>query len=176
MEIILLILIYVFIMIYKLKNKTKKQKNIFSIMYIHLCGVAYVTILPIDFTLDPKWLYHESISVDYGNIIPFEDLIKNRRGAKKGIILNIIMTIPFGFILSMMVGNIKFIKVMFSTFILSLSIELIQLIMTIFLLNHRSFDVTDLITNTLGGIIGFIAYKLINTKGFIDNLLEIKKS
>lgn len=69
------------------------------------------------------------------------------------------MTIPFGFLYSILKKNINLIKVIVSTFLFSLSIELTQLIMTIFLLRHRSFDVTDLITNTIGGIIGYLIYK-----------------
>lgn len=169
MEIIILILIYAFVM-YNLTQKTNKEKIIISVIYIYLCCVLYLTILPIDLTLDFKWLYHESITVDYGNIIPFEDLLKNRNGAMKEILLNIIMTVPFGFLTSIIALKPNIIKALTSTFILSLSIELIQLLMTIFLLNHRAFDVTDLITNTLGGIIGYTIFKYINRFSFIKNL------
>lgn len=62
----------------------------------------------------------------------------------------------------MLKKNIKLIKVIISTFLFSLSIELTQLIMTIFLLKHRSFDVTDIITNTIGGLVGYLAYKKIS--------------
>ncbi|MBU5675265.1 VanZ family protein [Alkaliphilus sp. MSJ-5] len=124
-------------------------------MYIYICIVLFVTILPIDWTLDLKSKYHSSIEYSYGNIKPFNDLLLGRTGSVKEIILNIIMTIPFGFLYSFLKQHITLIKIIKSIFLFSLSIELIQLLMTIFLLNHRSFDVTDLITNTIGGILGY---------------------
>ncbi|MFB1050014.1 VanZ family protein [Paraliobacillus sp. JSM ZJ581] len=69
---------------------------------------------------------------------------------------NVIGFIPFGFIfplLSSKFFNLK--KVIIATFCLSLIFELVQMI---FMLG--SFDVDDLILNTLGGMIGFIPIKL----------------
>jgi len=43
-------------------------------------------------------------------------------------------------------------------------IEFLQFLMTIFLLYHRSCDVTDLITNILGGLLGFMGYWLAKKK------------
>ena len=51
-------LIYFIIYQVYLKKKEKKYIIKFSIMYIYLFLVLCVTILPIDFTLDPKWKYH----------------------------------------------------------------------------------------------------------------------
>lgn len=142
-------------------------------MYLYLCAVLYVTILPIDFTFDFKWLYHESVTVDYGNIIPFEDLLLHRTGALRGVLLNIVMTIPFGFLLPILSSKTHLIKVLLSTFMLSLGIEIIQLVMTIFLLNHRAFDVTDLITNTIGGVVGYIVYRLLSSTELFKKLTKV---
>ena len=163
-DIIIFILIYLFFYFKFLKNKERIDILKLSIMYIYLVLVLFVTILPIDFTLDFKWQYHSSIKVTYIHLKPFNDLIMGYRGAIKQIILNIIMTIPFGFLCSSLKKNTTIIGIIIKTFLLSLTIELIQLIMTIFLLNHRSCDVTDLITNVIGGIIGFILYKLLSKK------------
>lgn len=130
-------------------------------MYFYLCAVLCVTILPIDFTLDFKWKYHSSINITYIHLKPFNDLIMGYRGSIKQIILNIIMTIPFGFLCCVLKKNSTIIGVTLKTFLLSFTIEFIQLIMTIFLLHHRSCDVTDLITNVIGGIIGFLFYKFL---------------
>ena len=62
--------------------------------------MLFLTILPIDWTFDPKWKYHSSIKYSYGNISPFNDLLLGRSGSVKEVTLNIIMTIPFGFIYS----------------------------------------------------------------------------
>lgn len=154
---------FIYFIIYKTYLKKKEQNYIvkFSIMYIYLFLVLLVTILPIDFTLDLKWKYHSSINFTYIHIKPFNDLISGYSGALKQVILNIIMTIPFGFLLSSLKKDISIIRVIISTFLLSFAIEMFQLIMTVFLLHYRSCDITDLITNVIGGIIGFLICKLV---------------
>ena len=65
------------------------------------------------------------------------------------------MTIPFGFILPLIKNKkTNLIKIILYTFLLSLGIELLQPLINDF----RSSDITDLITNVLGGIIGYILY------------------
>ena len=62
------------------------------------------------------------------------------------------MTILFGFLFPLIKKeNIKLPKVILYTFLLSLSIELLQPLINGF----RSADITDLITNVLGGVIGY---------------------
>ena len=166
---IIITLIYFLVYQIYLKKKEKKYIIKFSIMYIYLFLVLCVTILPIDFTLDPKWKYHSSINFTYVHIKPFNDLILGYSGALKQVILNIVMTVPFGFLYSSLKKNIGMSKVIISTFLLSFVIEIIQLIMTVFLLHYRSCDVTDLITNMIGGLIGFILYKSVKNKYKILN-------
>lgn len=161
LNLIIFIIIYTCIYFIFLKKKEKSQILKISMMYFYLCAVLCVTIFPIDFTLDFKWRYHSSVNVTYIHLKPFNDLIMGYRGAVKQIILNIIMTIPFGFLCCTLKKNSTILGIIIKTFLLSFTIEFIQLIMTIFLLHHRSCDVTDLITNVTGGIIGFILYKLI---------------
>lgn len=63
------------------------------------------------------------------------------------------MMIPFGFLLPLTnKNNIKILKVIFYSFLVSLSIELLQPF------NGRSSDITDIITNVTGGIIRYIIY------------------
>lgn len=158
-----IISLVIYLIIYKIYLKKKDKRYIikFTLMYIYLFLVLCVTILPIDFTLDLKWKYHDSIDFNYIYLKPFNDLIMRRAGAKVQIILNIIMTIPFGFLYTSIKKNTNIVNVTISTFILSLIIESIQLVMTIFLLYHRTCDVTDLITNVIGGIIGYSLYRII---------------
>lgn len=161
LNILIFILIYFCIYFKFLKGKEKIQISRVSIMYVYLVLVLFVTILPIDFTLDLKWKYHSSINVTYIHLKPFNDLIMGYRNAVKQIILNVIMTIPFGFLCCVLKKNSTIFGIIIKTFLLSFTIEFIQLGMTVFLLHHRSCDVTDLITNVTGGIIGFILYRLI---------------
>ena len=50
--------------------------------------------------------------------------------------------------------NTKLLKVAFYTFLLSLGIEILQP----FISGFRSSDITDIITNVTGGIVGYIMY------------------
>lgn len=70
---------------------------------------------------------------------------------------NIIGFIPFGFILPLLSKRVfKLSTVILLTFCLSLTYEVLQLVF-----EFGSFDVDDLILNTLGGILGYFPIKLI---------------
>jgi len=70
---------------------------------------------------------------------------------------NIIGFSPFGFILPLLLKRFqKLRKVTMATFFLSLTFEVIQLVF-----EFGSFDVDDLILNTLGGILGYIPFKIL---------------
>lgn len=105
------------------------------------------------------------------NLVPFIDVSYGRGDFIRQIILNIIMTIPFGFLFPLIKNkNPKLLKTVLYTFLLSLSIEILQPLINGF----RSSDITDLITNVLGGIIGYIMYLIfkpltIKTLDYIKN-------
>lgn len=164
------LILYSIIYLKYLKRTTPQYILKFTIMSIYLFLVICVTILPIDFTLDLKWHYNPSIKFTYLNLIPFIDLINHRPLALKEIILNIIMTIPFGILYKSLNKNTTLIKTIKATIYLSILIELTQLLMTCFLLHYRICDITDLITNTLGGLIGYLIY---NTFIHINNHLNL---
>ena len=85
------------------------------------------------------------------NDINFNIRVENLTG-------NIIGFVPFGFILPLLTSKFhSFKKVTMATFYLSLTFELLQLIF-----KFGSFDVDDLILNTLGGMIGYIPIKLVS--------------
>ena len=88
-------------------------------------------------------------------------------------IFNIFMTLPFGFYLRYYFqNNLK--QVLIKSFLLSLFFELTQLSGLYFIYqgNYRLFDVDDLITNTLGGLLGFLLAgrltKFLPTRAEID--------
>lgn len=70
---------------------------------------------------------------------------------------NIIGFAPFGFILPLLAKRLQKVStVTLATFCLSLTFELLQLVF-----EFGSFDVDDLILNTLGGILGYIPIKIV---------------
>ncbi|MGE7094489.1 VanZ family protein [Lysinibacillus sp. NPDC048646] len=66
---------------------------------------------------------------------------------------NILLFMPLGFSIPLRFKVNKFWKVILLGFFISFLVEVIQLFTSI-----RSFDVDDLILNTLGAIIGFVLY------------------
>jgi glycopeptide antibiotics resistance protein len=78
---------------------------------------------------------------------------------------------PFGFTLPVLSKRFfKFKIITLATFSLSLTYEILQL-----LFGFGSFDVDDLILNTLGGMIGYLSIKLIHLI-YISALKNLKNS
>ncbi|MCI8271597.1 MAG: VanZ family protein [Erysipelotrichaceae bacterium] len=150
-DFIVLILLYVFILYKKWKVKGKDVLLVNTIMYIYLSFVLYFTLMPI-ITALPFIFNHPYISM---NLVPFIDVLDGRGDFARQVGLNVVMTIPFGFLLPLVKkANVKVSKVVLYTFLLSLFIELLQPLINDF----RSSDITDLITNVIGGFIGYLLY------------------
>ncbi len=72
---------------------------------------------------------------------------------------NLILFMPFGFFIpALFHKKYLLIRVILHSFFLSVSVELIQLISRV-----GSFDIDDIILNTIGGIVGFIVYIIIRS-------------
>lgn len=84
------------------------------------------------------------------NLIPFGgSLIVNGNIQLDEIIKNILIFVPFGIYICMLEPKWSFIKKIMPAFFTSLVVEILQYIFAI-----GATDITDLIGNTLGGIIG----------------------
>lgn len=153
----ILFLLYIFIF-YKIWKRKSKRKLFFNtIIYIYISFVLYYTLMPIFYSL-PTMFDHPYRSM---NLIPFIDVKLNRGNYIKEIVLNIFMTIPFGFLFPYIINEkFKFLKTIISCFLLSLCIELLQPLLS----EKRSSDITDLITNVIGGIIGYSLYIILSSK------------
>ncbi|MFI3207577.1 MAG: VanZ family protein [Eubacteriales bacterium] len=68
---------------------------------------------------------------------------------------NVAIFMPFGFIIAMAGNHRSFIRATAYTLLFSLCIETVQLVTKI-----GSFDVDDLLLNTIGGCIGFIVFSI----------------
>ena len=89
------------------------------------------------------------------NMVPFIDVVKGRGDFLRQVVLNIVMTIPFGFLFPLTQNRTaKFIRTVFFCFLMSLGIEILQPLIN----GLRSSDVTDLITNVIGGMLGYGFY------------------
>lgn len=150
-DFIVLIILY-FVRFYK-KWKAKGRETFFlnTLMYVYLSFVLYFTLMPIITRILFLYLHHYPYKTM--NFVPFIDILMGRGDFLRQVVLNVIMMIPFGFLLPLTNKNeTKLLKVIFFTFLVSLSIELLQPF------NGRSSDITDIITNVIGGIIGYFVY------------------
>lgn len=142
------VIIAQYIMIKKYRWEIDKRHLIWSYIYIIYIFMA-ISLAGTGSIWDIGKYGDEIIRMDEIMLIPF-----NSDGATT-YILNIIMFIPLGFLLPYIWKSFRNLKyIIFSSFIFSLSIELTQL------LNKRTTDIDDLIMNTIGGILGFIIFKI----------------
>lgn len=152
-DFILLALIYI-IIFRRWKKESKRKFTIKTIMYVYVVMVLFVTLMPFTIPFGGT----NKLFMETANFIPFRDVRLKYNGAIREILLNITMMIPFGFLYPI-INKKGVIKTVISTFLFSLFIESSQLLSVWWNgVNTRIFDVTDLITNTLGGLIGYIIF------------------
>lgn len=151
-DFIVLALLYVFYLFKKWKRKGKDVLIFNTLMYVYLSFVLYFTLMPIIVKL-PFILNHPYTPM---NMVPFVDVLLGRGDFFRQVVLNVIMTIPFGFLFPL-TGNraAGFGRTVFACFLMSLGIELLQPLLAGF----RSSDITDLITNVIGGALGYGIYR-----------------
>lgn len=151
---------------YLIKNKEKFcfYKEIFMLLFIIyvMCLFEIVTLQDYNYGLS--------------NYIPFREIFRYEIGSRlfiKNIIGNILLFLPYGYFTADYLDSKKGVPVCFLTMLVSLTIEFVQLNI------GRTFDIDDVILNTLGGMCGYLLYRLIErikdklpnifkTEGFIN--------
>ncbi|MEC2078609.1 VanZ family protein [Metabacillus fastidiosus] len=134
------------------KNRNLGQYIVLISFEIYLLSVIHLVFFPIDVNIGiyaNQTPWYKTI-----NFIPILTI------DAKTFLLNVIMLIPFGIylpFLSKTVDSVK--KAAKLGFMLSLSFELLQLLIRVTLGNGRSTDVNDLLANTAGAVIGFLIFK-----------------
>lgn len=150
-DFIVLIMIYFYFFFKKWSLEGGDKLFIKTIMYIYLSLVLYVTLMPVVVSI-PFIFNHPYIPM---NMIPFIDVMNNRGDFVRQVVLNVVMTIPFGFLLPLVRdGKTNILKVFLYSFLLSFSIEVLQPLIN----GCRTSDITDIMTNVIGGIIGYLIY------------------
>ncbi|MEK5215982.1 VanZ family protein [Psychrobacillus sp. FSL H8-0487] len=137
-----------------------------AILVVVLCFYLLVLskLILFKYLTIPDIVNHFTFSYDgrswNSNFIPFKTIIYylfladiNFNMRVENLVGNIIGFAPFGFILPLISKRFHLFKnIAIASFCLSLTFELLQ-----FVFKFGSFDVDDLILNTLGGVIGYIA-------------------
>ena len=125
----------------KVNNKTNKLATVLFIIYL----IALFWILL--FKLGVRFSYMENKDV---NLIPFGKIDVSE------IILNVVIFVPLGIYAGVLFKRWVLIKKLSFFFLISLMFEGLQFIFRI-----GAFDITDIITNILGGMIGLLIFDAI---------------
>ncbi len=150
-DFVVLCILYFFVFLKKWQPKGKDVLFVNTTMYIYLSFVLYFTLMPI-VTFLPFMFNHPYTPM---NLVPFIDVSLGRGDFIRQVGLNVIMTIPFGFLFPLTKKeNTNFFKTIIFCFLLSFIIEVLQPLINGF----RSSDITDIITNITGGVIGYLFY------------------
>lgn len=151
-------------------NNNSANKLTVVLFVIYLLVLVWILL----FKLGVQFSYMANRSV---NLVPFrEPLILNGKIDNGEIIMNIIIFIPLGIYTGILFKRFGFIKNVFFFFLTSFIVEALQYTFRI-----GAFDVTDIITNTSGGIVGlmiFIAIRKmfkndVKTQKFINTIASI---
>lgn len=141
-----------------IRYKGYKQKGIdgmkshFVLVFFFACYIFAVFYLTGAGTLFDLTMYGIEVRAGEVNLLPF-----SRDIDLTGYVLNILLFVPLGFLLPVISprsGKLTY-MVLFG-FCFSLLIEISQLC------NHRRTDVDDLIMNTIGAMIGYLLYAILN--------------
>ena len=146
--------------------KDNKQYNLTRILFaVYTLILAWILLFKMSFSIDELYK-NRSI-----NIIPFMgSVIVNGKIDTSEIINNIIVFIPIGIYVCMLKKDWSILKKISVGFFLSLGIEVLQFVLAI-----GATDITDLIGNTFGGIVGILVFYLFSKvfKNKTNNIINI---
>jgi glycopeptide antibiotics resistance protein len=140
-----------------------------TLFIIYLLSLFWILLLK----LGVRFSYMETRSI---NFIPFrEAVLYNSKGDLAEVMLNVVIFIPLGIYAGLLFRQWNFGKKLLLFFGISLMFEVLQ-----FILRIGAFDITDLLTNTFGGIIGLLLFyaieKLFNNQVKTQRFINIVAS
>lgn len=129
------------------RQKGFLQLLLFFLLGGYLAAVFSITGLPtvIHWNFDPSFHW-----------VPFVDIVSGPMGYLRNMVLNVILFVPMGFLLPVLWKGFRRGKdAVLAGFGVSVFIEVLQIF------TFRATDMDDLIANTLGALLGWMAAKLI---------------
>ena len=142
------------------KKQEKKARTLGKVLF-----VLYIGFL-IYFLFLSDWYGREGVMDEYRyNLELFKEIrrfivYREQLGAFavfSNLFGNILIFVPFGFFIAMASSSRSFFKALFNSLGLSLSVEVLQLVTGV-----GSFDVDDILLNTIGGVLGYIVFMICN--------------
>lgn len=124
----------------------KSKKITLILMVFYLIALIWVIIFKLEFSIK------ELPQIRNINLIPFnQPAIVNGKADISEIILNVLAFIPYGLFIHILMDEKSILKKLLIILAISFILELIQYIFAI-----GASDITDIISNTSGGIIGVV--------------------
>jgi glycopeptide antibiotics resistance protein len=80
-------------------------------------------------------------------------------GGRREILMNVLAFVPFGTVLAMSLRSVSVLTKVLCVVLFSLLIEILQ-----YILNLGVSDITDLLTNSFGGVIGIVFCQILSSK------------
>ncbi len=139
-----------------IRNTTKNQKIFWVLFILYLIALIYFMFFAESFgrsNVQSEYAYNLELFREIRRFYTYREQL-----GWKAVVLNLGGNVagfmPFGFILPIISRRgKKWYNILFLSFFFSLGIETVQLIWKV-----GSFDVDDLLLNTIGGILGFVGY------------------
>ncbi|MBT2146551.1 VanZ family protein [Clostridioides difficile] len=143
--------------------KSRKHNITKGLFIVYIIILTWIILFKLQFDISSL----ETMNLRSINLVPFAgSLIINNRVDISEIILNVVIFVPFG-IYVYAKRRMELYKKVIPIFITSLAFETLQYIFAL-----GASDITDLIGNTLGGIIGIAVFMLLS-KIFKNNTIKI---
>ncbi len=133
-------------------RRTVREAGADVLLALSLFAILALTVLPVPPSVGPA---------SGGSLMPLEDLLRSLRPgmpayaldlAVGNLVANLLLFVPFGLALGLRFPGGPRWRLVLVCLVLSASVEAIQLVSPI----GRSADVTDILTNTLGGALGLV--------------------
>jgi len=142
------------------KNLASELTNALFVIYL----LALIWILL--FKLGVQFSYMGNRNV---NLIPFREFLTSRGRVDVGeVIMNVLIFVPLGIYSGVTFRRWSFVMKLFFAFSISLMFEGLQYILRI-----GAFDITDIINNSLGGMLGLAIFEILE-KVFHDSVKSRK--
>ena len=143
-----------------IRNTTKLQKFGWVLFLMYLIALTYFMFFAESFGRTPNTQSGYAYNLELFKEIKRFYTYREQLGFKAvflNLVGNVVGFMPFGFLLPVVSRRgRKWYNASLLGFLLSLCIETIQLVFKV-----GSFDVYDLFLNTIGGILGFLLYKIV---------------
>jgi glycopeptide antibiotics resistance protein len=142
------------------------KKITLSLLLVYIIALIWILL----FKMGVRFSYMGNREL---NLIPFREyVLYDGKIDRAGTILNVLIFIPLGIYIAILKTNWSIATKIFTCFLCSFAIESLQ-----YLLAIGAFDITDVITNTSGGIIGLAIYymlrKLLNSNHKAHKLINV---